>query len=81
MSQASEGAPAPTWRVTGQVEQSQVNASGQLSPGVRVSFTTGAGHSGSIWVPNTAYSVETVRTMIANQAGILDAVGSLTGGA
>lgn len=70
-----------TWQVTGQTEYTQVNPTGQPVAGMKVLFTTGKGHSGSVFVPLAQYNPTTVRGLINTQAATLDAVGSLTGGA
>jgi len=79
MSQAANPLPTSGWTVIAQVPRSQVNSTGQLVKGMEVSFTSGGGVSGSVWVPLTDYNVETVRALIAHQVATFDAVGHLTG--
>lgn len=69
---------ASSWQVTGQVaDQFQFDGAGNPTSGYRVSFITGAGNRGSVFVPEDHYTPEHVRTMVAKQAGVIDAVGSL----
>jgi len=67
-----------TWTVTGQNEQTQIAAGGQPVKGVSVYFTTGQGHTGSVFVPYTTYNQATVRNLINAAAAQMDAIGALT---
>lgn len=69
-----------TWSVTGQTEYTQVGATGPPVKGVLVAFTTGRGHSGSVFVPYSQYTAAHVRGVVANAAANMDAVGMLTSG-
>ena len=66
-----------TWVVDSQIEQIQGGAQG-IVRGVLVSFTTGAGNKGSVFVPDTQYTVDAARTAIAARAAVLDAVSALS---
>lgn len=66
------------WKVTSQIEQSQPAPDGRITQGVRVSFLTGTGTAGSVFVPLALYTPANVRAMIAERAGALDAVAALT---
>ena len=70
-----------TWTVTGQTEYTQVAATGPPVQGVKVFYTTGAGHSGSVFVPYSQYNTVNVRAAINAAAATMDAVGQLSGGA
>jgi hypothetical protein len=70
--------PQSGWTITGQTQGSVVNDSGQVVQGVNVFFRTGNGTSGSVFVPQNLYSVDNVRTMIAQQAATIDAIDNLT---
>jgi len=72
--------PPTTWQVTGQTEYTQVAATGPPVQGVKVFYTTGQGHSGSVFVPYSTYSPATVRAAINTAAVTMDQVGQLTGG-
>ena len=80
MSMAAPGdQPPPAWRVTGQVEYTQVGQTGPPVPGVKVFYITGQGHSGSVFVPQDVYNAAHVRDAVAAAAARMDAIGSLTG--
>jgi len=68
-----------TWRVTGQTEQTQIMAGGNPVRGVQVFYTTGAGHTGSVFVPYSQYTTDYVRDQVAAAAAQMDAVGMLSG--
>lgn len=68
----------PSWQVTGQAERTDIAADGTPVRGMVVYFTTGAGHQGSVFVPASQYTPDTVRAMIAAAAARMDAVGALT---
>jgi len=70
-----------TWKVTGQTEYTQVATTGPPVQGVKVFYTTGQGHSGSVFVPYSQYNQANVRAAINQAAATMDAVGQLTGGA
>jgi len=72
--------PATTWQVTGQTEYTQVGATGPPVAGVKVFFTTGQGHSGSVFLPNAQYNVANVTAAVQAAAQNMDAVGALTSG-
>lgn len=71
---------AGTWSVTGDTpDQYDFDGGGQAVVGHLVSFLTGAGNRGSVFVPNDHYNPNSVRSMIAVQAAIADEVAALTG--
>ena len=78
MSSPREPLPAATWQVTAQQETVDRGPGGSFEPGVTVSFTTGAGHAGTVFVPRGNYSLASVRAAVAGQAALLDAVGQLS---
>jgi hypothetical protein len=47
--------------------------------GTVVYFTTGEGNSGSVFVPQSRYSVKTVHQMVSAHARTLDEVGAVNG--
>lgn len=76
--------PAPTpdvpaWTVTSQVPTTAADAQGTYVPGFRVQFRTAAGLTGSVFVPETDYAVETVRAAINARAALLSGVAALEG--
>lgn len=69
---------ASTWQVTGQAaDQFTFDGAGNPVSGYRVSFITGAGQKGSVFVPEEHYTPDKVRTLIAAQAARMDAVAAL----
>ena len=71
--------PPTTWQVTGQTEYTQVATSGAPVQGVKVFYTTGQGHSGSVFLPSAQYSPANVRQAVNAAAVTMDQVGALTG--
>jgi hypothetical protein len=68
-----------TWVVNGQRQTSQMLAGGDFVAGQNITFTTGGGHTGTVFVPltqlgNTAF----VKAAIQARADALDAIGALT---
>lgn len=73
-------ADTPAWTVSSQRQSTEPDASGNLTPGYNISFTTKAGQSGSIFVPMAIYgNLDTVKQMISDHAAQVDAVKNLTG--
>lgn len=66
------------WDVTGQSETQQIGPNGSFVRGVEIYFTTRAGHSGSVFLPNAQYSQPAVRTAINARADLLDSIGGLS---
>ena len=69
-----------TWKVTGQNQVTEIAPGGTPTQGVRVYYTTGAGQSGSVFVPMAKYTPEGVAAAVAEAAATMDAIGSLTSG-
>lgn len=70
---------ATTWAVTGDTpDQYDFDSGGSPVIGHRVSFLTGAGHRGSVFVPNDHYNASAVKALVHSQAVIADSVASLT---
>lgn len=78
MSSPRNPLPEVAWQVTGQAETMGPGPNGTFGPGIQVSFRTGGGHDGSVFIPNGAYNLPQVRAAVAGQAALLDAVGQLT---
>lgn len=67
-----------SWQVTGDTpDQYDFDGAGNPVLGHRVAFITGAGHRGSVFVPQDHYNAQYVRTQIARQAAIADEVAAL----
>lgn len=67
-----------TWAVQAQQERTQVNGAGQVIDGYQVTFRTGGGHTGSVFVPMAQYTPDNVKAAIQAQADLLDTIGALT---
>lgn len=67
-----------TWTVDSQTPRTKVNRANQVEDGFEVAFTTGQGHSGTVFVPESRYNRDTVRAMIAAKAELIDGVGALS---
>jgi hypothetical protein len=77
---ADNTTPAPSgWRVTGQTPAKQPTTAGTFENGINVTFITGKGVVGTIFVPETVYNPDNVRTLIAQKVAVLDAVSDLNG--
>lgn len=72
---------ATTWEVTGDLP-GQYDFDGANNPvtGHLISFTTGEGHQGSVFVPETHYNAAYVRAQVAAKARVADEIGSLKSG-
>lgn len=70
----------PTWTVDSQTEQVQAGQQG-IVRGVSISFTTGLMNKGTVFVPDSQYSVDAVRAAISARAALLDSVSQLNSGA
>ncbi len=75
---SSPESPAASWSVTGQVEATEFSQQGQMQKGVRISFQTGQGHTGTVFVPQAQYNPDTVRQLVQAQANLMDQVGALS---
>jgi len=72
---------AASWTITGQApDQFEFDGAGNPVSGYRVSFLTGNGNKGSVFVPEVHYEAATVRRLVAAQANRMDEVGSLSSG-
>lgn len=71
---------ATTWSVTGDLPgQYEFDGAGNPVTGHLVSFTTGEGRTGNVFVPDVHYNPGYVRAQIAAKARIADEIGNLTG--
>lgn len=69
---------AVSWTVTGQLDnQYSVDGSGQPILGHVISFITGGGERGSVFIPEDKYTVGNVERAIKAKAEIVAAVGRL----
>lgn len=72
-------ASTPTWQVTGQQETVDQGPAGTFVAGVRVSFRTASGATGSVFVPTSDYTAERVRQLVAERAATVETVAGLAG--
>lgn len=71
--------PPGGWRVTTQVQQTKyVEGYSQPQQGWTVSFITGYGTTGSVFIPTANYSAANVQALIGAAVTQLDAVSQLT---
>ena len=77
MSQPTNALPG-SWHVTSTAETTDQNDGGQFVPGIRVSFTTGRGHQGSVFLPVAAATRDNVRAAITARVAQLDAISDLS---
>jgi hypothetical protein len=68
------------WQVDSQVERTRATPANTVEEGYDIAFHTGQGHSGTVFVPRSRYTVENVAQLVQEQADRLDAVGSLRSG-
>jgi len=69
----------PTWEVVSQIEDFGAAANGQYVPGVRVSFRTRSGATGSVFIPSAEYTVDRAKAVIGTAAEAVETVQNLTG--
>jgi hypothetical protein len=67
------------WQVTGQQQSTELIPGGRFVKGVNVSFVTKLGNSGTVFIPEDAYTPDNVRAAVGEKAARVDAVGQLTG--
>ena len=68
-----------TWSVVSQREDFRDDGTGQYAEGYKVTFRTGRGQLGSVFVSRRDYTPEVVRQRIAAEAVRMDAVADLVG--
>lgn len=71
--------PGGGWEVTGQVEGVKPDNTGKFVAGVTVSFHTNTGQTGSVFIPDTQYTPENVKRLVAAKADMMTAVAGLKG--
>lgn len=78
MSATNAGSNGPAWTVTSQYAGTDTSVPGKLEQGYYVTFRTGQGHDGTVFIPRARYNPAAVKSAIASEAALLDAVGALT---
>lgn len=69
--------PADGWRVTGQTQITQPDETGRFVEGLVVSFVTGLGHAGSVFIPLSAATPDNVRVAIEARAATMNSIAML----
>lgn len=72
-------APGTGWSVTGQRTTTAPNQAGVLATQWEVSFVTSSGQTGTVLIPTTNYTVDSVRAAIQAQAMTMDQIQGLKG--
>lgn len=66
------------WTVTSSQPTTTLDSAGRPIKGYQVTFTTGLGHNGTVFVPDSQYQPDMVRAAVKAQAQIVDAINSLS---
>lgn len=67
-----------SWRVTSQVvDQTTIDAAGNVIVGSYIYYTTGEGNKGVVFVPNNKRTAKSVQAAIHADAMLLDEIGQL----
>lgn len=73
--------PATTsWTFDNQVETLQPSPTGGVTSGWKVTFVTGDGHTGSVFVPDAQYSPDVVKRLIDAKVATMAQVARLSSG-
>lgn len=70
----------PPWEITGQREDYRPGPTGAFVAGIVISFKLSNGATGSVFIPEAAFTVESARSAVAAKAATMEAVSALTGG-
>lgn len=70
--------PTVSWRVIGQQSTVGRSVSGNFGKGIEITFQTGSGLVGSVFVPNDQYRPDISKAMIAAAAANLEEHSRLT---
>lgn len=69
----------PRWQVSSQQETTVPGAAGQITRGVRVTYTMANGTTGSVFITHNEYSPDIVRERVENAVRAHEAVSQLRG--
>ena len=67
------------WQVTGQSPTTVPSPSGTVERGMNVTFRTSTGVLSTVFVPDSMYTPDNVKNIIAQKAAVLDQVSGLKG--
>lgn len=70
--------PATTWRIDSQSPRTMATTTGGVVDGYDISFVTGEGHPGTVFVPLNRYRPDVVKQLVQAAAENVDAIGALT---
>lgn len=71
--------PVGSFIITGQSQtKAQVLGSTMYQDGVNITFLTGYGVTGSVFVPNNQYTAENVKAAVIAKVAVADSVSELT---
>lgn len=68
---------APKYTVVSQQETTQMAPDGTFQPGVRVTFRLATGQQGSVFLPDSQYTVQNVAEAIGKKAQLMESIGKL----
>lgn len=71
--------PTPAYTVTAQRPDYGPGPAGTFVPGVVVSFTTPSGASGTVFIPEAAYTVAEAAKRIAERVAVIEGIAALGG--
>lgn len=67
------------WKVLTQRPDQQFDVAGNFTNGVSVNFQTKYGVVGTVFIPDSQYTVDRAKQIIGERAAVLDGVSGLTG--
>jgi len=72
-------ASIPTWHITSQAETAGDYGNGQFGQGVRITFQTVDGLTGSVFVPISSYTKANVQKLVAEKVALMADIQSMQG--
>lgn len=76
---ANDSSTLPSWSVTGQIQELKQQPNGQFMHGLTVTFQTGTGIVGNIWVSDAAATPDNIRDAIIAKLTTLHGIATLSG--
>lgn len=68
-----------TWNIVSQQETTRQDQTGRFVPGVMIGFRTGSGIGGTVFIPDSQYTVENARRQIQERVDLMESVHGLKG--
>lgn len=78
MNSSSQQPQTSGWTVTSSIPATNIDSAGRVVKGYQVTFNTGLGHTGTVFIPESQYQPDMVRSAIMAQATIVDAINTLS---